>query len=339
MVILLLINIAIIIYVYLKYYKLPKDISFTNEKIKDEASIILGYVNEPGMDNNFDLILAGIIELNIKGYIKIEYDKNGADKYNYIIRQNIDINTEGLYDYETLLLSFLFSKRVQITKLELEEKLKNTFNSYNVQYNELKSMLNNNMIEKGIIDRQKQIKLKSKTKKYVKYSVIAVIVVSILGLFKAFDNSILYISMYILEKIIINILISKISIYTKEGQIFKYNIDSYKISIENKEFLENKNSMQEIVYNKEFANSLALHINTRAKEALIDNVVSENANKKSKKIILDVIIFMIVIILIGIIILKITKLLSVPGFFWVYLILAIAGACVFDIAHSFGTKK
>lgn len=339
MVILLLINIAIIIYVYLKYYRLPKNVEFTNDKIEDLDSMIIGYINDQGIDNNFDLLLSGIIELNIKGYIKIEYDKKETDKYNYIIKQNIDMGSDEINKYEILVLSFLFAKGPKITKLELEEKLKNTFNSYNVQYNEIRNVLNKEVIYQGIIDENKQKKYINETKKYIKISIISVIIVLILGALNVLDISLLYISMYILEKIVVAMLISKSSIYTKDGQNLKYSIDSYKICIENKEFLENKSSMQDIVLNKEFANSLALHINTEAKKAFIDDIMSENATKVSKKYILNILIVAIVLLLIGIIILKITKMLSVPGFFWVYLILAISGACVFDIAHSLGRGK
>lgn len=339
MVILILINIVIIAYVYSKYYKLPKDIGTTNEKVEDKDSIIIGYINDQGLNNNYDLLLSEIIELNIKGYIKIQYDKEGADKYNYIIKQNIDMGSDDINKYEILVLSFLFAKGPEITKLELEQKLKNTFNSYNVQYNEIKEVLNKEIIYQGIINENKQKNLTNEIKKYIKLSIITVIIVLLLGIINIIDISLLYMSMYILEKVIIGLFISKSSIYTKDGQILKYNIDSYKISLENKEFLIPNSKMEDIVLNKEFANSLALHINTEAKRAFIDDIMSENAMKHSKKTLFNVIIIGVILTLLGIIIFKITSILSVPGFFWIYLILTIAGACVFDIAHSLGSGK
>ena len=83
MIILVLINIIFIVCVYLKYYKFPKDIDVDN--IENEESIVIGYVNDLNFNNNFDLILAEIIELNVKGYIKISYNKDSIQKYDYII--------------------------------------------------------------------------------------------------------------------------------------------------------------------------------------------------------------------------------------------------------------
>ena len=339
MVILIVINIAIIIYVYSKYYKSPNNITATNEKIENKDAIILGYINDQGIENNYDLLLSEIIELNIKGYIKIKYDKEGADKYNYIIKQNIELGSTDINKYELLVLGFLFAKGPEITKLELEQKLKNTFNSYNVQYNEIKEVLRKEIIYQNIIDENKQKNMAIESKKYIKLSIAIVIIVSLLGILKIIDTSVLYMAIYILEKIIIGLLISKSSIYTKDGQMIKYNIDSYRISIENKEFLIQNSKMEDIVLNKEFANSLALHIDTEAKKAFIDDIMSKDAIKVSKRTMLNVIVIVSILTLLGIIIFRITSILSVPAFFWIYLVLAIGGACVFDIAHSLGSGK
>ena len=67
MIILILINVVIIIYIYLKYYKIPEDAKEENNEIENKDSIIIGYINDRGLVNNFDLLIAEIIELNIKG--------------------------------------------------------------------------------------------------------------------------------------------------------------------------------------------------------------------------------------------------------------------------------
>ena len=141
--------------------------------------------------------------------------------------------------------------------------------------------------------------------------------------------------MYILEVIVISILLSKATIYTNKGQILKYNIDRYKINLENKEFFKNKNEMKDIVLNKEFANSLALHINTEAKKAFIDDRVRKDATEISKKVIIKILIGLVIMVLVGIILAKITKLLSARGIsFWLYIILTIACAGVADVTLS-----
>lgn len=331
MVILILIDIAVIVYIYLKYYKFPKNINSTTEKIEDKDSIIIGYINDGGFNNNFDLILAQIIELNIKGYITIEYGKENIDKYNYTIKQNIDIGSDKLNKYEMLVMNLLFRNKTEITKTELEEKLSNSFNSYNAQFNEIEEVLNKELLRECIIDEIKQKELAKKTKKYIKISIALILLVIILGAFKILDISLLYMLMYILEKVLISALLLKTSTYTIEGQILKYDIDSYKINLENKEFLNNKNKMDDIVLKKEFANSIALHINTQAKKTFIDDKIIKEATKISKKAIINILIIFVIIILVGLILAKITILLSPAGAVWLFIILAIAIACVADI--------
>ena len=327
MVILILINIVIIVYIYLKYYKFSENVNMTSEKVEDKDSITIGYINDGGFSHNFDLILAEIIELNIKDYITIKY----IDKYNYTIKQNIDIGSDKLNKYEMLILNFLFPNKMEITKNELEEKLNNTFSSYNTQVNEIEEMLNKQLIEENIIDEVKQSKLAKMAKTYIKVSIVLILLVSILIGFRILENSLLYMLIYILEKIISSIMLLKANIYTAKGQILKYNIDSYKIKLENKEFLTNKNTMEDIVLKKEFANSIALHINTQAKSAFIDDKIIKDATKISIKTIINILIVFIILILVGLIIAIITKLLPKGAIFWMYLILAISVACVADI--------
>ena len=331
MVILILVNIAIIIYIYLKYYRFPKNINNTTEKVEDIDSIIIGYINDRGFNNNFDLILAEIIELNIKGYIIIEYGKENINKYDYIIKQNITIESDKLNKYEILLLNFLFLKKTEITKAELEEKLKNTFYSYNIQFNEIKEVLNNRLIEQNIIDEVKQKNLTKKTKKYIIISIVLIILLGIVNVIKFSEISLMYMLMYILEKVVSTVLLLKASIYTTKGQILKYNIDKYKIELENKEFLTNKNTMEEIVLNKEFANSIALHIKTQAKKTFVDDKMIKDATKISKQIMFNIFSASVIILLIGLILAKIVLMVSPGAVVWIYIIMVIATACVADV--------
>lgn len=334
MIILILINIAIIIYIYLKYYKVPENISSITKEIEDKDSIIIGYINDKGFNNNFDLILAEIIELNIKGYITIEYSKETIDKYNYTIKQNVTMESQKLNRYEMILLSFLFSKKSEITKAELEEKLKNTFNSYNMQFNEVGKVINKQLIEQGIIDRLKQAELNEKKKKYILLSIILIIIIGIMNLINATQASLIYMLIYIFEKVFSNLLLSKANSYTTEGQILKYNIEKYKMKIENKEFFNSKNEMKDIVQNKEFANSLALHIKTQAKKVFIDDTMLKNATKMSKSAMIKVLIVSILLLVITIVVAPIIMSLSPGVIVWVYIIITIIAACVADITLS-----
>ena len=245
--------------------------------------------------------------------------------------QNIDINSDKLNKYEMLILNFLFHNKMEITKNELEEKLSNTFSSYNIQVNEIEGLINKQLIEENVIDKVKQSKLTKEAKTYIKASIVLILLVSILIGFRILENSPLYMLIYFLEKVISSVMLLKANIYTNKGQILKYNIDSYKIKLKNQEFLTNKNTMEDIVLKKDFANSIALHINTGAKNAFIDNKITKEAIKISMKTIINILIIFAILILVGLIIAIITNLLPKGAIFWVYLIFAISVACVADV--------
>ena len=113
------------------------------------------------------MILAEIIDLNIKGYISIEYNKQGLNKYDYTIKQIANLNDDNLNKKEMLMLAFLFPNKMEITKRELEEKLNNLFKLYHIQYNELQEVLNKEANEDNIINRYKKEKLRRTKKLYL----------------------------------------------------------------------------------------------------------------------------------------------------------------------------
>lgn len=337
MIVLILINIFFIIYVYLKYYRFPKNINI-EEKIKEEDSIIIGYINDLKFNNNFDLILAEIVELNIKGYIKINYNKENIEKYDYTITQNIDITSNKLNKHELMTLNFLFSNKMEITKKELEEKLNNIYSLYNIQFNEIEKELKNKLLKENIIDEEKQKKLEKRSKWCMKISILLTLIVSILNAIGALKFSRIYILLYVFEKIVLCTLIFKANSYTDKGKILKYNIERYIVQLQNKEFLLGKNTMQDIVLNKEFADSIALHINTQAKEAFVDNKIKKNTNKFFKNTITIVLSIIIVLILLIIILSRLMMVLPKDAIVWIYIIMAIATACVADITLSYKKK-
>ena len=214
MLILIIVNIIIIIYIYLKYYNTPKNTNKTKEEIEKIDPIIIGYIYDKGFNNNFDFILSEILNLNIKGYLKIEYDRDDINAYDYTIKQNFDIQTDKVEKYELIILNFLFSEKTEISKNELEEKLINTFNSYNVQYNDLKEVLQEELIKQYVIDKYKSEELNKISKIYKRISIISIIILFIMKTFIFKQILLLYIWIYIVEKIISNILILDASKYT-----------------------------------------------------------------------------------------------------------------------------
>ena len=339
MLILILINIIIIVWIYLKCYNLPKNINSKKEEIEKINPIIIGTINDRGFNNNFDLILAEIINLNIKGYIKIEYDREDINAYNYIIRQSFDMEVDNIKKYELIILNFLFSEKMEISKNELEEKLINTFNSYNVQYNDLQKVLQDELIKQDIIDEIKKQKLKNNFNIYKKISIILIVLLLTLKIFVFTEISLISILVYILEKIISNILILKASNYTVKGEILRHDIIKYKNEIEKQQFLLDKTTMNQIITDKKFADSIALHINTQAKKIFINDKMLQNATKKSKKVIFKTIILLSIIVLIGLVLQKITKSITKDGIIWLYIMLVIIIAFVADITKIFGISK
>lgn len=343
MLILLIINIVIILWIYLKYYDAPKNKElqqeYKKEKIEKMDPLIMGYIYDEGFKNNFDLILAEIVNLNIKGYIKIEYDRNDINAYNYVIKPSFDINVDNISKYEIIVLDFLFSKNMEITKKELEQKLMNESNIYNVQYKDLQKAIQKELIEEHILDNKKNEELKKIAKVYKKISILSIITVLIIKIFVDQQISTFSILTYMIEKIISNILIIKANKYTEKGKKIKKDIIIYKNTIENKEFLENTETMNTIVLEKEFANSIALHINTQAKIVFIDDIITKNAIKNAKIITIELLIIISIFAIIGIILGKITKSISKDGIIWLYIMLVIFIAFAADITKIFAITK
>lgn len=339
MLILIFINIVIIVWIYLKYYNLPKKENTTKEKIEEIDPIIIGCINDRGFNNNFDLLLSEIVNLNIKGYIKIEYDREDINAYNYTIKQNFDMEVDDIKKYELIILNFIFSDKMEISKSELEEKLINTFNSYNVQYNDLQEVLQKELIKQYIIDEYKNRELKKVYKIYKRVSMLSIIILLMLKTFLFTKISLLSVLIYTLEKVISNLLLLKASNYTDKGEMLRNDIIAYKTEIEKQEFLVDEKTMNQIIIDKRFANSIALHINTQAKKIFIDDKMLQNATKNSKRVTFKIIIVLSVIVLIGIILQKVTKSITKDGIIWLYIMLAIIIAFSADVTRMLGTSK
>lgn len=339
MLILIFINIVIIVWIYLKYYNLPKKENTTKEKIEEIDPIIIGCINDRGFNNNFDLLLSEIVNLNIKGYIKIEYDREDINAYNYTIKQNFDMEVDDIKKYELIILNFIFSDKMEISKSELEEKLINTFNSYNVQYNDLQEVLQEELIKQYIIDEYKNRELKKVYKIYKRVSMLSIIILLTLKTFLFTKISLLSVLIYTLEKVISNLLLLKANNYTDKGEMLRNDIIAYKTEIEKQEFLVDEKTMNQIIIDKRFANSIALHINTQAKKIFIDDKMLQNATKNSKRVTFKIIIVLSVIALIGIILQKVTKSITKDGIIWLYIMLAIIIAFSADVTRIFGTSK
>lgn len=338
MIILILINVLIIIYTYFEYYKPKEKIKNEKQEIKDIDAVIVGYINDQGVGNNFDLIIAEIIELNIKGYITIEYEKTGLGRYNYIIKQNISMSSDKLNNYEVVVLNFLFPKKMELKKSELEEKFRDTVKIYNIQFKEMEKALNKELIKQGIINGEKQNIITKKIRQNIKRSSVFIILLMILYWLNIFNGA-LYLLIYILEKVIIIILLVKANFYTSKGQLLRYNINNYTSINKYQEFLNEQAKIEDIVRSKEFANSIALHINTVAKSTFINYDIMKKTAMTTKKTLAITLNFFIVIFLLGVIIAKMTSGMSLMAMIVMYTLIAIIGALIADITYAIAQKK
>jgi membrane protein len=331
MIILILLNIFFIIYVYVKYYKFPKNIEDKTKEIEAEDSIVIGYINDLNFNNNYDLILAEIIDLNVKGYIKINYGKESLEKYDYTVSLNIDMASTKLNRYELLALNFLFSNKMKITKAELEEKINNIYELYNIQFKELEEVLNEKITKENIIDKKKEKVLTKTTKWTIKISILLVLGISILNAIGALYFSRIYVLIYAFEKIVLAVMLLKANPYTEKGKILKYNLEKYKLGLEEKEFFTENETMEQAVVNKEFANSIALHINTQAKNTFMDNKILQNSHEVLKKTITNTILILFALVVLMLLVTIIMVTLSKGALAWLCIFIAIGGACIADV--------
>lgn len=351
MLVLILFNIGIILWIYFNFYKENKELETYDENIKNIEPLEMGYINDRRLSNNFDSILAEIINLNIKGYLDIEY--NGDKTYNddYIIKQRFDTPTNNINNYELLILKFLFSKKTEISKNELEKMIE-CFDSYDIQFNELEDGIENKLITENVISKSKKEKIQNIKKVYKRISFLLIIILLILNITNSraiSSNYIMtyalqtisssYIIIYILEIIITYILILKADFYTNKGKNLKSQIINYKKEILNKEFLTDNKSMAEIVNEKEFANSLALHINTVAKDTFVYNKITDNMARKSKKVLLKVISVFVVILIAFLLLRKAILTVDSTGKFFIFVTLIIIIAAWADITHELASFK
>lgn len=337
--ILVILNIAFILWIYLNLYKKDEQFELDIENIKDMDPLSISYINDEGFNNSYDTIIAEIINLNIKGYINIEYSNDKENKYDYIIKQNFDIDVDNVNEEELVLLNFLFPKETKITKSELEEKILTSFRAFDIQFNRIKDVVEEKLVKENIIDKKKKDTLKKITKISKRISILLILITLILKVTIMQSMSSLLLITFIIENVISNIMVKKATYFTSKGKNLKLRIKDYKEQIYNKEFLDNKTTIQEIVKDKEFCNSIALHINTNAKRSFINDKISQDAVDKSKRIIFQLIAIFVVIIALGLLLKGLISSISKMGRFWVFLIIAISVACVADVTKEISSPK
>ena len=115
---------------------------------------LIGYI-ENKWGNSVDWIFAEILELNRKGYILIDYQMKEGEQLDYTIKKLGGKSISKLKNYELTTYRILFENSDQITKSELEEKLKSTFEkeeNINIKSFSIRNEIEDELVKEEIID-------------------------------------------------------------------------------------------------------------------------------------------------------------------------------------------
>ena len=289
--IVMIINVILTIWLYKKYIHIPKIQNNQVQEMENLDSALIGYIeNEDG--NSIDWILAEILELDRKGYIKIEYQRKDIDKYEYIIKKIENKDLTKLKKYELSVYRLLFGdQNIVITLNELEEKI---LKSVEVEKDvDLKSLYIRNEIEEelinlNIIDATAKRNIKNIRNINMLITLIIVIFIK--------DINITHEIIILLQSIIVLYIISKAKTFTAKGKKLYIQIKEYKKTLEDNKILKEKKIIHNVILEKDFINSIALHIMTKAKKEFINDEIIEKKVKNTFDKMRIVIYFIIYII-------------------------------------------
>lgn len=271
MIFVIIINILLIIWIYKKYIYIPQVHDGSSEDIEKLDPALIGYIDDKN-GNSIDWILSEILDLNRKGYIEIEYVRKDIDEYEYIMRKKDNIEISQLKKYELTAYRFLFSESDEITMTELEEKILRSMQAeidVNVKSFSIRSEIEEELIKQHIIDYPAK-EILSILKKV--YMMLILIVICLVKNIELLQGIILFI-----ESIIVFFMMSKAIPFTRKGKNLYSKIQHYKKELEYNEILKEKKIMHNILLERTYANSIALHIMSEArKEFIHDELIVRN---------------------------------------------------------------
>ena len=275
MIIFIIINILLIIFVYMKYVSIPKSRLNDYQELKELDSALVGYIDNK-WGNAMDWTIAEVLELNRKGYITIEHvDDDEAKIHGYVIKK-LKEHINNLKPYEANVYRILFEKNDIITIRELEEKLK--YNQEIEHIVDVKSMSIRNEVEDEAVSLDLVNKTTEKIINFLKrtYPIIAIIALILLK-----EKNILLTTAFFIESVITIYILSNTTALTEKGKKIKSKIENYKIYLTENKLLQGTKIVDYILVEKDYINSIALHIDSEAKmEFIVDELVENSRQKK-----------------------------------------------------------
>ena len=272
MLVLIIINFLFILFIYVKYIKTPKSKPNDYEEIKKMDSALIGYIDDK-WGNALDWTISEVLELNRKGYITIEYADN-ENANGYIIKKLKD-NIINLKTYEANAYRILFEKSNVITMRELEEKLK--YNQEIEKIVNVKSMSIRNEVEDEAIN----LELVNKTSEKIINALKRIYPIAvIIALFFLKETNIFIITGLLVESILTIFAFSNTNALTKNGKLIKSKINNYTNYLLENKLLQSTKIVDYILMEKDYINSIALHINSEARMELITEELVENSRQR-----------------------------------------------------------
>lgn len=271
MIYIVVINIILIAWLYIKYIYTHNVYESKNEELENLDSALIGYIeNEDG--NSIDWMLSEILELNRKEYIEIEYQREDIDKYEYIMRKKSEKDISKLKKYELTVYRLLFSEKDEITIGELEEKILknlNTEKDVNVKSLSIKNEIEEELINQNIIDNSAKKIFNLIKKLYILETLVIMIFLR--------DMILGYEIILLIQNIIMVYIFFKGRPFTNKGKQLYSVVKKYKKELEYNDILKEKKIIHNIVLEKDYANSIALHIMSEAKKEFInDEIIEKN---------------------------------------------------------------
>lgn len=291
MIYIIIINIILIIWLYKKYIHIPKIQSNEAQDIENLAPALIGYIeNKDG--NSIDWLLAEILELDRKGYVEIEYQREDINQYEYIIKKSDQKDLSKLKKYELTAYRLLFSEyRDEITVNELEEKILNSMSTekdVNVKSFSIRNEIEEELIKENIIDTSAKKLLSNIKKIHIIITLAIIIFMKNIGIH--------YEIILLIQSIIIFYIISKAKTFTQKGKSIYLQIKEYKNKLEDNELLKEKKIIHNVVLEKDYANSIALHIMSEARKEFINDEIVEKSIKNAFQFIGTFLYFIIYLI-------------------------------------------
>ena len=291
MIIIIVINLILILWLFREYIYIPKNLNQDYKEFIEMDAALIGYI-ENKWGNSVDWIFSEVLELNRKGYILIEYQIKEGEQFDYTIKKLGGKSISKLKNYELTTYRILFENSDQITKKELEEKLKATFEreeNINIKSFSIRNEIIEELIKKGIIDANSQKFLTILKRIYM------VACIMILIIFKELNA--LQMAIFLVETFITLYICTKGRTFTAQGKNLKAKIEDYQEYLANNKLLSQNEILDFMLQEKDYINSIALHIDSNARNGFIDTEIIDGSAKNLNSLVLNILFIALLFVL------------------------------------------